>query len=80
MTNATFGHTVMKWGTGDAAARSRINTITVDELKRYGVSTAIVESWINFYQDVVARNPVNPSARGRIDLLQHALRLLLEGK
>jgi hypothetical protein len=36
----------------------------------------MAEKWRDFYQEEAARNPNNPSAAGRADLMQHAANLL----
>lgn len=71
-----FGTRIMRWGTGDIAARDRIATLTTEELERAGVTIQIAEAWRDFYQAEVRRNPRNPSARGRADLMQRAIDLL----
>lgn len=74
-----FGASVMRWGRGDAAARARIETLTRTELDRAGVTLEIAEAWREFYRAEVARNPRNPSARGRADLMNRATELLSGG-
>ncbi len=71
-----FGTRIMKWGTGDGAARARIATITVEELAMGGVTLDMAIEWRNFYRDEMRRNPTNPSAAGRADLLDHVVGLL----
>ncbi len=68
-----FGTGVMRWGTGDAAARARMESLTREELERAGVTQQIAEAWRDFYRAEVLRNP---SARGRADLMQRAADLL----
>jgi len=80
MTNSVFGQDVMKWGTGDAAARARMGTLTRAELEGAGVTKDIAKSWRDFYQQVKASNPSNPSAQGRMELMQRALELLGGGQ
>ena len=78
MTPAHFGHYVMKWGTGDEAAETRMDTLTAAELRAAGVTADIAEAWRLFYLEVVAETPTNPSARGRAKLMEYARSLLLE--
>ena len=73
---AGFGATVMRWGTGDAAARARIQTLTRGELVAKGVTATMARAWRDFYLNEIARNPKNPSARGRVELMQRTLELL----
>lgn len=76
MTPAQFGHNVMVWGTGDATADARIETLTTDELVRAGITAEIAEAWHRFYLDVIAETPNNPSARGRARLMAYAKHLI----
>ncbi len=73
-----FGKDVMKWGTGDAVARARIGTLTLAELQNAGVTAEMARQWRDFYTEEARRTPTNPSARGRIELMQRALELLEE--
>jgi RHS repeat-associated protein len=76
ISNSEFGQNVMKWGRGDAQARERISTLTREELEKGGVTKEIAKSWRDFYQQVKASNPTNPSAQGRMELMQKAFELL----
>ena len=71
-----FGTRVMRWGTGNAAARARIRTLTREELERAGLTREMAEAWRDFYRNEFARNPRNPSAAGRAELMQWAVELL----
>lgn len=66
----------MKWGTGDEAARARIQTLTKEELERAGITKEMAASWRDFHRQVKAANPGNPSAEGRAELMQRAYELL----
>ena len=57
----------MGWGTGDAEARARMETLTKEELEKNGVTKEMAEKWRDFYKQEIARNPNNPSAAGRAD-------------
>jgi hypothetical protein len=76
MTLAKFGQQVMKWGRSGAEARARITTITREELESSGVTKQLAKAWRNFYQQEAIRNPGNPSAAGRAELMDHAVKLL----
>ncbi len=76
MNNSDFGKNVMKWGTGDNAARQRIATLTREELERAGVTKEMAQSWRDFYKAIKALNSGNPSAQGRAELMQKAYELL----
>ena len=71
-----FGNRVMRWGTGDEEARARIGTLTREELERAGLTQEMAEAWRDFYRNELARNPRNPSAAGRAELMQRAVELL----
>ena len=73
LTQAEFGQTVMRWGTGDSSARARIQTMTRVELERQGITAQTAREWRDFYRQEVRRSPANPSAKGCADLMQHAL-------
>jgi hypothetical protein len=74
MNQAEFGQNVMKWGTGDDAARARMQTLTREELERSGVTKEIAETWRDFYKGISDNpNSANPSAAGRADLMQKAV-------
>jgi hypothetical protein len=76
MTVSDFGNKVMRWGTGHEAARARIKTLTREELERAGVTAEMAAIWRDFYINEAARNPANPSAAGRAELMARAAELL----
>ena len=79
MTLREFGQRVMRWGTGNEAARARINTLMREELEQVGLTREIAEAWHDFYRHELARNPRNPSAVGRAESMQRAVDLLSGG-
>jgi hypothetical protein len=79
MSVTKFGSEVMRWGTGNDAARARMATLTRQELERAAVTKQIAEAWRDFYRNEMVRNPQNPSASGRADLMQRAVDLLSGG-
>jgi hypothetical protein len=74
-----FGTKIMKWGTGSAEARARIGTLSRAELDQGGVTREMAEAWRDFYRNEMVRNPANPSAAGRADLMQRAVEFLSGG-
>ncbi|ETX08007.1 DUF4951 domain-containing protein [Candidatus Entotheonella palauensis] len=62
--------------TGDEAARARIRTLTREELTQAGLTLEMAEAWRDFYLLELDRNPRNPSATGRAELMQQAAELL----
>jgi hypothetical protein len=61
----------MQWGTHDQGAIDRIETITLDHLRRYGATLELMKEWLTFYQCEFSRNPFNPSVVGRVQLMWH---------
>ena len=80
LTRDEFGSKIVRWGNGDAAARERIATLTRDELVRVGVTLEMALEWRDFYRRELYRNPSNPSAAGRAELMQRAVDLLSGGE
>lgn len=77
MSNQDFAK-VMRWGTGDEAARARIATLTRGELGEAQITRAMAKEWRDFYIQEKIRIPQNPSAQGRAELMQRAVELLGE--
>ena len=76
MTLRAFGQRVMRWGTGNVAARARIPTLTREELERAGLTRDLEEAWRDFYRHELLRNPSNPMPAGRAELMQRAVEVL----
>jgi hypothetical protein len=76
VSRAEFGQNIMRWGSGDAAARERMSTLTREELIEAGVTLEMAREWRELYLREKARNPNNPSAAGRADLMQRTVELL----
>jgi RHS repeat-associated protein len=76
ITVSEFGQKVMQWGTGSEAARARISTITAEELRKAQLTVDMAIRWRDFYINELARNPNNPSAAGRAELMDYVVRLL----
>jgi hypothetical protein len=77
LTIAEFG-TQIGWGSGNDAARARIATLTVGELRAIGLQAEHAENWAIAYEAVVRLTPNNPSALGRAELMRFAASLLGE--
>ena len=58
---------------------ARMNTLRREALARAGLTREMVEAWRDFYRHELARNPRNPSAAGRAELMQRAVELLSGG-
>ncbi|MGI8549798.1 MAG: DUF4951 domain-containing protein [Dehalococcoidia bacterium] len=73
MNNRQFGQ-LIGWGTGDAEAEARVGSVEITALKTAGVTRAIIRAWAAGYRQELRRNPGNPSAGGRVALLDWLLR------
>jgi hypothetical protein len=78
MSIAEFGRAI-GWGRGDDAARARADTILLPELYTIGVTLDTALQWRDFYIRELERNPANPSATGRIELMSRIVELLQGG-
>lgn len=68
MGNPAFGKLV-NWGGSSAAARAQIANISRESLQAAGVTREMAIEWAKFYANVAIRNPNNPSAAGRAELM-----------
>src|SRR5206468_8252615 len=80
MTTAYFGQQVMRWGTGNAAAISRIGQVTLQELQASGITRQMALSCYQFYSYVAQMSPANPSAAGRAQLMKAVVEMFDKGK
>jgi hypothetical protein len=78
LTAAEFGK-LIGWGEGSDAARARIATLTVEELREIGVQMEQAINWAIAYESVQRLSPRNPSAAGLAQLMRHAASLLAQG-
>jgi hypothetical protein len=74
MKSAAFGQAI-GWGTGDAAARERARTITLEEIHAVKLTREMAVAWRDLYEKEAERTS-NPSAEGRRDLMQRIIDLL----
>jgi hypothetical protein len=75
MTPREFGQT-MDWGRGSEEARSRIATLTLEQLQAISLTAEQALVWALAYDAVRTLMPTNPSAAGRADLMRRAAELL----
>lgn len=64
------------WGRRSAEARNRIMTISRADIDLIGLTLEQAQNWVAAYEAVVRLTPQNPSAAGRLELMQHVVRLL----
>lgn len=74
MTARRFGE-LIGWGTGDAEARVRIGHVDVPRLRAAGMTSEMIVTWTEGYRKEKAYRPENPSAQGRVELLESLLPL-----
>lgn len=73
MSLPAFGQGVIGWGTGPDGAENRLNNITkedVQALKNKDVTLEMVQTWQMFYENETQRNPGNPTAPFRAQLMK----------
>lgn len=76
VTPREFGQDIMQWGSGSAEARTRMTTLSANELQLTGFTAEMAESWARAYESVARLMPNNPSAAGRAELMWYAAKLL----
>lgn len=69
-----FGRLV-GWGSGDEEAIARARSITALEVEAIGMTTLIAAAWRDAYVRALDDYEANPSARGRIVLMQRIIEL-----
>ena len=73
MSLPSFGQGVIGWATGPEGAYQKIKMLNQVDIKKYknqGVTLEMLEKWQAFYQNETLRNPCNPTAPIRADLMQ----------
>ena len=73
MSLPAFGQGVIGWATGPEGAKIRLEKIQKKDLKEIqekGTTLAIVKEWQAFYENEVQRNPCNPTAPYRAELMK----------
>ena len=73
-----FGNRVIQWGRRNDAARNRMMSITMEELRGSGMTSDLAVQWRDFYRNVARTTPNNPSATGRADLMDWIARMLAD--
>lgn len=78
MTLPAFGQGIIGWGTGPHDAKRRFESIgsaDVEGLKSQGVTLEMAQAWQVFYDNETLRNPGNPTAPYRAQLMQKIVQL-----
>lgn len=73
-----FGKGIIGWGAGpkDAEVRfQRVTTADVEKMKQDGVTLEMAQAWQTFYENETQRNPGNPTAPFRAQLMKKIVSL-----
>lgn len=73
-----FGKGIIGWGAGPKDAEVRFLNITqadVETMKQEGLSLAMAKAWQTFYENETLRNPGNPTAPFRAQLMKKIVSL-----
>lgn len=73
MSLPNFGQGVIGWATGPEGAEARLKTVEKADIQKFkdkGVTLAMVQEWQAFYENEVKRNPCNPTAPFRAQLMK----------
>src|SRR5690554_7657397 len=73
-----FGKGIIGWGAGPKDAKVRFLNITqaeVKTMKQKGLSLAMAKAWQTFYENETLRNPGNPTAPFRAQLMKKIVSL-----
>lgn len=73
-----FGKGIIGWGAGPKDAEVRFLNITqaeVKTMKQKGLSLAMAQAWQTFYENETLRNPGNPTAPFRAQLMKKIVSL-----
>lgn len=78
MSLPSFGQAVIGWGTGPEGAYAKLNSVNQRDIEKYknqSVSLNMLETWQAFYQNETLRNPCNPTAPIRAELMGKIIKL-----
>ncbi|WP_086190067.1 DUF4951 domain-containing protein [Acinetobacter sp. ANC 3832] len=81
MSLPNFGQGVIGWATGQEGAKTRLESIKKSDLKAIqikGTTLDMVKEWQAFYENEVVRNPCNPTAPYRAQLMKKIAQLWVE--
>lgn len=73
MSLPSFGQGVIGWATGPEGAKARLENVAQKDIQGFkdkGVTLPMVKEWQAFYENEVQRNPCNPTAPFRADLMK----------
>lgn len=73
MSLPSFGQGIIGWATGPEGAEARVKSVAQSDIpvfKEKGVTLEMVQEWQAFYENEVKRNPCNPTAPFRAELMK----------
>ena len=73
-----FGKGIIGWGAGPKDAEARFLNITqadIETMKQHGATLEMAQAWQTFYENETLRNPGNPTAPFRAQLMKKIVRL-----
>jgi hypothetical protein len=73
-----FGKGIIGWGAGPKDAEARFLNITqadVERMKQQGLTLEMTKAWQRFYENETLRNPGNPTAPFRAQLMKKIVSL-----
>lgn len=81
MSLPAFGQGVIGWATGEEGAKQRLQSVEKQDIasfKKQGVTLVMLQEWQAFYENEQKRNPCNPTAAYRAQLMQKIVMLWTE--
>lgn len=78
MSLPSFGQGVIGWATGPEGAKARVDSVARADIQNFqdkGVTLAMVQEWQAFYDNEEKRNPCNPTAPYRAELMKKIAQL-----
>lgn len=81
MSLPSFGQGVIGWATGPEGAQARLESVSkqdIHQFKAQGVSLEMIREWQGFYTHEAKRNPCNPTAPLRAQLMEKIASLWMD--
>lgn len=81
MSLPSFGQGVIGWATGPEGAQARLESVKRSDIPSFeakGVTLGMVKEWQAFYDNEVKRNPCNPTAPYRAELMKKIATLWMQ--
>lgn len=81
MSLPSFGQGIIGWATGPEGAQARLENLKRSDIPSFeakGVTLDMVQEWQAFYENEVMRNPCNPTAPYRAELMKKIAALWMQ--